>query len=260
MICDVCTGAPRPYIPLKFHRTIFDSLHSLSYPGVRATQHLITARYVWPKINQDVRRWTRSCLQCQRSKVQRHTVSPLSTFATPDARFDQVHVDIIGPLPPSKGYTYLLTSIDRFTRWPEAVPISNISAETVAQAFVNTWVSRFRVLSTITTDRGRQFKSLLWQQLMQLLGSKWIRTTAYHPIANGLVERFHHQLKGALKASQDPTNWVDMLPMVLLGIRTSLKQDLKGSTAELVYGTKLRLPGNFFQNTNMQLDPATYVT
>ena len=94
---------------------------------------------------------------------------------------------------------------------------------------------------------------------MQLLGSKRI-TTAYHPIANGLVERFHRQLKGALKASPDPTNWVDMLPMVLLGIRTSLKQDLKGSTAELVYGTTLRLPGDFFQSTNLQLDPATYVT
>lgn len=94
---------------------------------------------------------------------------------------------------------------------------------------------------------------------MQLLGSKRIRTTAYHPIANGLMERFHHQLKTAIKASSDPTNWVDMLPMVLLGICTSLKQDLKGSTAELVYGTTLSLPSEFFQQTTAQLDPATYV-
>ena len=64
---------------------------------------------------------------------------------------------------------------------------------------------------------------------MTLLGTQRIRTTAYHPIANGLVERFHRQLKAALKCSQDPTHWTKALPMVLLGIRTTLKQDLPQS-------------------------------
>ena len=69
MLCDMSTETPRPYIPQKFHHMIFDSLHSLSHPGIRATQYLITARYVWPKINHDVRKWTHSCLQCQCSKI-----------------------------------------------------------------------------------------------------------------------------------------------------------------------------------------------
>ena len=87
------------------------------------------------KINHDVRKQACSCLHCQRSKVHRHTVVPLSTFATPDACFDQVRVDIVGPLPPSKGYTYLLMCIDYFTRWPEAVPLPDATAETVTQVF-----------------------------------------------------------------------------------------------------------------------------
>ena len=97
---------------------------------------------------------------------------------------------------------------------------------------------------------------------MQLLGTKRIRTTAYHPIANGLIERFHRQLKTALKCQSIPSNWVSALPLILLGIRTSLKGDLRCSAAELVYGTTLRLPGQFFDTPKNEStsDPAGYLT
>ena len=165
-----------------------------------------------------------------------------------------VHVDIVGPLPPSRGFTYLLTCVDRFTCWPEEIPIGNITAETVAEAFVSGWIAIFGTPSTITTDRGRQFESALWSQLTRLLGSKRIHTTSYHPIANGLVERFHRQLKASLKSQPDTTRWAEALPLVLLGIRTAYKQDAMCTAAELVYGTTLRLPGEFFtpSHTNIQ--------
>ena len=97
---------------------------------------------------------------------------------------------------------------------------------------------------------------------MSLLGSRRSRTSAYHPQANGMVERFHRQLKTALKAQPNPATWVDALPLVLLGIRTALKEDLSATAAEMVYGTTLRLLGEFFQSSDDQpvMDPTDYVS
>lgn len=183
---------------------------------MRSTQRLVTDRYVWPAINADVRRWTRACLTCQRAKLTRHTVTPIAPVPPLVHRFDSVHLDIVGPLPPSSGRTYLLTMIDRYTRWLEVIPTTDISAETIAEACIAHWISRFDVSSTVSTDRGAQFESRLFHSLCKVLGTKRVRTTAYHPAANGLVERFHRQLKASLQATVCPTHWVQRLPLVLL--------------------------------------------
>lgn len=245
LYCDVSTPTPRPFVPKQLRKQIYDCLHSLSHPGANATAKLVAQRFVWPLLRKNCREWAKACLTCQRTKVTRHVASPLGTNDLPSARFQHVHLDLIGPLPSAGGYRYCLTAVDRFTRWPEAVPIIDITAETVAKAFVSCWVSRYGCPKEIVTDRGAQFSSALFEQLSKSIGFDHRRTTAYHPQCNGLVERFHRQLKAAITCHAD-ANWTESLPLVLLGIRSAVKEDLQVSSAELVYGEPLRLPGEFF--------------
>lgn len=185
-------------------RKYFEQIHALSHPGTKATARLLSSKYVWPGVSADARRWTRECVKCQRAKVTRHNKTRPHVIPPSSEKFSQIHIDIVGPLPDNDGYRYLLTMIDRFTRWPEAIPIKDIRAETVARAYITHWVARYGVSLEVTTDRGAQFESALWREIMKILGTVRIRTTAYHPISNGLIERFHRRLKEALKTSTRP--------------------------------------------------------
>lgn len=255
--CDITGTNIRPYVPKTLRRRVFDNAHNLSHPSGRATKKTVAQNFVWPRMNQDILDWARSCLPCQRSKIGRHVKNMPQHIPMPSDRFRHVHIDIV-VMPPSKGYRYLLTMIDRFTRWPEAVPLKDIAANTVVDAFFSSWVSRFGAPASITSDRGSQFESVLFDALSKLIGSARIRTTAYHPASNGMIERWHRSFKAAVMC-QEASDWIEVLPTVLLGLRTSFKEDIKTSAAELVYGTTLRLPGEFFIDEEMSPDPQVFV-
>ena len=153
-----------------YQRQVFDALHCISHPGARVTQKFIATRFVWPNMNKDIRAWARNCLHCQRSKISRYNRSPIGTFRMPDTPFSHLHLGLVGPLPISRGCTYLLTCVDHFSCWLEAIPITNAKAETVVHAFIDQWVTRFGAPAIITTDHGQQFESSLFSLMLNFLG------------------------------------------------------------------------------------------
>lgn len=227
-------------------------MHGLSHPSGRATLQQVRRKYVWPSMRKDVTLWARNCLPCQRAKIGRHNSQAPEKIGMPDNRFDHVHLDIV-VMPLVNGYRYCLTMIDRFSRWPEVVPLKDISAPTVASAFWAQWVARFGCPKTITTDQGSQFESALFRSLANTLGCKHIHTTAYHPQSNGMVERWHRSFKAALMCNAN-TNWTDLLPTVLLGLRTCFKADIGASAADLLYGTGIRLPNEFYDDLDVPVN------
>ena len=246
ILCDVSSGVKRPLVPTAMRRQVFDAVHSLAHPGVRASRRLISSRFVWRGLATDVQNWCRDCQACQKGKVTKQPPSPVQPIAVPAQRFTHLHIDLVGPLPTARdGHRYLLTMVDRSTRWLEAVPLRDMEAATVADAFLGGWVARFGVPARVTSDRGTQFTSSTWSSLCEKLGVEHILTTAYHPQANGMVERSHRQLKNALRARLAASDWPDHLPWVLLGLRSAPKEESGISSAELVLGQPLSLPGQF---------------
>ena len=97
--CNMSTGHTRPYITAKFRKNVFTNLHRLGHPSHRATKPLINTRFVWHGMNIDIARWCRFCKGCQTAKISRHNKPVFCKFSEPTERFDNVHIDIVRPLP-----------------------------------------------------------------------------------------------------------------------------------------------------------------
>ena len=100
------------------------------------------------------------CKKCQHSKVHTHLKPPPLVVPIPGRRFSEINIDIVGPLPASggEGFKYILSMIDRNTRWFELAPLVDITTESVCKALVAYWISRYGVPSIVYLDRGSQFR------------------------------------------------------------------------------------------------------
>jgi len=163
---------------------------------------------------------------------------------------------MVGPLLfiPTSG-TASLPSTDthvglRLSLWLTSPP------EEFAKAFVSVWIARFGCPQQTTTDQGRQFEARLSKTLATITGSSLTRTTAWHLTSNDMIERIHRQLKASYMCHADEHR-AEFLPLVLLGIRSAWKEDLKVSSAELVYGSTLRLQGEFFDLSSSECTDVT---
>ena len=245
LMYDISKGTFRLLLPLCLVDQEIARVHNLSHPGIKNTQKLLTARYVWVNMRQYIKNWVKSCVHCQASKTHKHTKTQFQDLPI-GGKFKIIHVDIVGKLPQSRGYQYLFTIIDRDTNWFEAIPLRNISTEVVLKCLIDNWLSKYGVPEILITDQGAQFTSDLFKQKKTaILGIEHRSTTAYHPQCNGKVERFHRTLKTSLiaHASSNSGTWTENLPWVLLGLRNMIVDQI-GSPAQRAFGAGTRLPGD----------------
>lgn len=262
LLCETSEPYPRPVIPQSLQQPVIKHFHHLGHFGFRKTSRFIMDRYYWSTMRLDIKNFCHTCEICQKVKIGRHTKSAPQSFSLPSNRFETVHIDIVGPLPPTSQLDdvyhpparYLLTIIDRCTGWLEATPLVNTTAPDVAHAFIQTWVARFGVPLYVVTDRGPQFESEFFYHVSQSVGFHRLRTTAYHPQANGKVERQHRIIKTILKAYNN--NWIKDLPLALLALHSA--PDENGiSPFTLLTGEHLMIPRIL---TNKDIQPSEIKT
>ena len=138
--------------------------------------------------------------------------------------FQNVAIDIVGPLPVTEnGNKYLLTFQDIFTKYPEAIALPDQTVATIAKKFVTHIICRHGCPENITTDQGSNFTSELFSEVCKLLKINKFQTTAYHPEANGVVERSHQTLMNYLShfINKDQSDWDEWIDFTLMPYRAT---------------------------------------
>lgn len=214
--------------------------------GSSRTAYKVMSEFYWPGVQADVRRYCRSCDICQRTTPKgRTTKVPLGEMPLIDVPFQRVSVDLVGPIHPAtdRGNRYILTLVGFATRYPEAVALKGIETEKVAEALIDIFC-RIGVPKEMLTDQGTQFTSELMAETSRLLSFRQLTTTPYHPMCNGLVERFNGTLKQILRrlCAERPKDWDKYLSAALFAYRDATQESLGFSHFELVYGRTVRGP------------------
>ena len=250
LFCELTGAKPRPYLPAPLRKFVIEQLHNgLDHAGEKITKKRVAMYYYWKGIKDQVELFVKTCHGCQSVKPSKLKPPHIGNFELPDQRFSHIHLDIVGPLPPSKEYKYLLTIKDRATKFLQAIPLIKPTSENIAEAFMLHWASIFGLPSICTSDQGPNLTSGIFNGLKENLGIKVTHSPIYHPQTNGLIERAHQSIKNSIKAKfiemgdkyQD--QWIHYLPWALLGIRSAFNSDLGTSSAEMTLGMHPQLPG-----------------
>lgn len=185
------------YAPTSLRGTLLSYYHdhpTAGHLGFSKTLARLRLRFFWPKMAADVKRYVTSCSVCQLTKPSQRKPAGLMVPISPQKPWEYVGVDFVGPLPRTKsGNTYLLVSVDYFSKWIEVCAVREATARVAAGKFISEVFARHGAPTYLISDRGSPFVS----ELFEHVGSIHRLTTAYHPQTNA-TERVNRTLKTAI--------------------------------------------------------------
>lgn len=239
--------------PKAIRDHIFRELHEnriAGHFGRDRTLDNVNRRFYWPGMTESVKRWCASCDICARCKPGPGLGrSALHQFKL-TMPLECVAVDICGPLPiTNDGNEYIIVIGDYFTKWKEAYAVPNHTALTVADKIATEFFCRYGCPLQLHSDQGRELESDLFAAVCSKLRIEKTITTPYRPQSDGLVERFNRTLKQLLRifSHENPNDWDDHLPYVLMAYRASEQKSTKCSPNLLMLGREILFPMTSWQ-------------
>lgn len=242
-------------VPECLQTHVLDLAHSApmsGHLGVRKTKARILEHFWWPGVSRSTAAYCRTYHTCQMigKPNQQPNQAPLQPIPAFEEPFSQIILDCVGPLPrASSGCEYLLTIMCAATRYPEAIPLRNITAKSVLNALIK-FFTHYGLPKVARSDCCSNFTSRVFAQVLKELGIEHRMSTAYHAQTQGALERYHQTLKTMLRAyvfdhkkdCDHKKDWDQGIPYLLFATRDSVQESLGFTPFELVFGHKVRGP------------------
>ncbi|XP_048240817.1 uncharacterized protein LOC124120015 [Haliotis rufescens] len=248
-------------LPTRCRSAVLRSLHdNVGHPGRDRTLSLIKDRFYWPGMTKDVETHVQQCVPCLRHKTPTGR-APLVSIETSQP-LELVCMDFLTLEPSKGGQQHVLVVTDHFTRYAQAYATKNMTAKTTAEVFFNNFILHYGIPKRIHSDQGANFTGNLMRELCQLLKINKSRTTPYHPMGNGMCERFNKTLCNML-GTLDPDSkkkWKAFVGPLVHAYNSTRHESTGFAPFFLMYGRHPRLPVDIAFGLDMDSAKSTSMT
>ena len=213
--------------------------------GQSKTIEKIGRRYYWRDMAISIIKYVNDCVLCNKRKSLKHGKAPMKHIPATHEVMKVLMGDLIGPLRISnRGNQYIFNITDVATRYVFSIPLKDKTTALVAERLVNKVFSIYSSPTVFITDQGGEFNSELMLQVCALFGVSKLRSSAFHSIAQGLIEKYNRVCCDmiALFTTRTPDLWCSYLRYCTLAYNVSKHKSTRFSPFVLFYGREPNLP------------------
>ncbi|UYV66425.1 K02A2.6-like, partial [Cordylochernes scorpioides] len=224
----------RILLPSKLIKRVLRIAHE-THQGMTRTKQLLREKYFWINMDFDIENLIRNCPICVRNQPLIND-QPLKIVPLPSKPWMKLGIDIVGPI----GHHYVLTVIDYYSSYPEAMIIEDISSKTIIKKLMEIF-ARHGYPHEVVTDNGLQFVSTSMERFLKECGIRHIKASPYYPKSNGKIERFHRFLKKQFNSSsEEGKDWKEDLSRILMSYRTTPNRSTGKTPAFLLFSREIK--------------------